>query len=312
MRIQKKRVKSLQVNLPGISVGEELNVVVPIREIKKSHLQRIGFHEKPETGQRILPSIIGSISRLNAQGSFIRHRDQPKETCYRQCSWHYTEFHGRDKVEKEKIVDVPYKRYPRTLIDPPSVELEIVVLANGDQAVSIVGLIAFCEENFSRLRHAINLMLELFGFCDVVDESLVPLGLSPVISLNWKILPPGEMPWKDLEPHLKKVINLQKKGSRPVLDYRFDTINQYNPKFVAVGHGGFTGYVIFGFPDISCYLLECNRYGNATYVFEGNWGKLSQLTKAEILNNNLHKVRIIHLPHWDTIIRKLLKEKRQS
>jgi hypothetical protein len=312
MRIQKKRVRNLQVNLPGINVGEELNIVVPIKEIEKSHLQRIGFHERPKTGQRILPSVIGSVSRLNAKGSFIRHRDQPMETCYRQHQWHYTQFHGPDKVDVEEIVDVPYKRYPRTLIDPPSIELEIIVLENGNQAVSIVGLVAFYEDNFANLQHAINLMLELFGFCDVVDKSFVSLGLSPVISLNWKVLPPGEMPWKDLEPHLKKVINFQKKGSRPVLSYRFNIINQYNPKFVAVGHGGFTGYVIFGFPDICCYLLECNRYGNATYVFEDNWGILSQLTKAEILNNNFHKTRIIHLPHWDALIRKLLEEKRQS
>jgi hypothetical protein len=309
MRIQKKRVRNLQANLPGIEVGTELVLVVPMLEIEKSRLQQIGFTEDPEMGSTILPAIVGPVSRFNAEGSFIRHRDQPKETCYRQHQWQYKQWHGKDTVDMVEFVDVPYKRYPRTLVPPPGVELTVIVLPDGKQALAAVGSIVLDLENPDRLRHAINLMLEIFGFCTVVDKDLLPIGVVPTISLNWQVLPEGEMPWSALQPHVKKVLDIQKKGVRPVVAHRLEIINQYKPRFVAVGHGGFTGYVVFGFPDLGCYVLECARYGNATYVFENNWKDLSKLTKAQILNNNRHKARFIHLSHWEGCISSLLQGK---
>lgn len=307
MRIQKRRVRNLQANLPGIEVGTELVLVVPIAEVEKPRLQRIGLSEQPKIGMKILPAIVGSVTRFNAEGSFIRHRDQPKETCYRLRQWQYKQWHGQGTVDVIEFVDVPYKRYPRTLIPPPSVELGVIVLPDGNQAIAAIGGIVFDLENPDRLKHLINLMLEIFGFCSVVDKSLLPVGVVPTISLNWQVLPQGEMPWATLEPQLKRVLDLQRKGARPVVSHRLEIINQYKPKFVAVGHGGFAGYVVFCFPDLGYYVLECSRYGNATYVFEGDWKELSKLTKAEILNHSRHKARYIHLSHWEGRIHALLK-----
>jgi hypothetical protein len=307
MRIQKKRIRNIELNLPGIEARTELILMVPLSEAKKSCLKRVGFPEEPAIGTKILPAIVGPVSRFNAEGKFIRHRDQPMETVYRQREWHYKQRHGKDKVDATKIVDVPYKRYRRTLIPPPSIELAVIVLPDGNQAIAAVGAVTFDVGNFDKLRHVINLMLELFGFCDVVDKHLLPIGVVPTISLNWQVLPEGEMPWSALEPHLNKVLDIQKKGQRPVVAHRLETINQYKPRFVAVGQGGFSGYVIFGFPDLNSYVLECSRYGNATYVFESNWKELSKLTKAEILNENRHKARLIHLSHWEARIRSLLQ-----
>lgn len=299
MRIHKKRVRNLQINLPGVENGQELIFVVPIAEVKESRLQHLGFPEKIEVGAKILPSIVGPVSRVNAEGSFIRHRDQPKETCHRQRQWHYKEWHGDQQVEKTKIVDVPYDRYPRTQISPPSIELQAVVLPTGDLAIAAIGALIFDMADPNRLRHVINLFLELFGFCDVIDKDLLPVGVVPTISLNWQILPKGEMPWAKLKPQIDRVLDLQKNGVRPVVAHRLEVINKYGPTFTAVGNGGFAGYVVFGFPKFGFYILECSRYGNATYVFNNSWKELSKLTKAEILNQNYYKNRFIHLPHWE-------------
>ena len=84
-------------------------------------------------------------------------------------------------------------------------------------------------------------------------------------------------------------------------------INSFQPDFRAYGKSGFKGYVIFGFTDRDIYVLESVYPNNATYVFGKNWGELSKLTKAEILNGNLQDVRIIHNNNWQQEIRDLLE-----
>jgi hypothetical protein len=312
MRITKKRIRNLELNLPGIREGVELLLIVPLGEVNTQQLERVGFSSLPRVGERVLPSVLGSVSRFNAEGKILRHRDQPMETCYRQSEWRYKQWHGRDKVEVTEYVDVPYKRYPRTLVAPPATEISIVQLPNDEHAIATVGVRRLDLENPDGLRHDINLMLELFSFCEVVSKDLVPTGIAPVISLNWQVLPQGEMPWAVLEPHLKRVLDIKKKGGRSVVAHRLEEINLYKPTFVAVGHGGFTGYVVFGFPNLGIYVLECAIYGNATYVFEGDWKELSKLTKAEILNHRRHKARFIHQSMWEDRIRSLFKEARAA
>ncbi|OLP15945.1 hypothetical protein BST81_23770 [Leptolyngbya sp. 'hensonii'] len=307
MRIQKKRILNLERNLPGVPHGVEVVLVAPIDDITSQRLQRVGFSASPRVGEKILPSRLGPISRFNAEGSFIRHRNQPKETCYKQREWRYQQWHGKNRIEVVEFVDVPYHRYPRTLVPPPGIELSVVVLPDGRLAIATEESFLFAPTKPRKLRHGINLMLELFGFCDVVTKDLLPTGVVPTISLNWKLLPPGEMPWSKLEPHLHRVLNVRRKGARPVIEHRLKEINSYKPAFVAVGHGGFTGYVIFGFPEAGIYVLECAHYENATYVFESEWKELSKLTKAEILAQERHKARLVHQSHWETRIRSLFK-----
>ena len=58
--------------------------------------------------------------------------------------------------------------------------------------------------------------------------------------------------------------------------------------------------------------MESIFYGNAIYVFDENWKKLSQKTKAEILKNNLQVERITHngqRKNWIGKIKEILEEK---
>lgn len=312
MRIKKTRILSLEQNLPGVADGKELVFSLPISEVSTQRLQRVGFTPELRTGEKVLPSILGRVSCRNAEGSIIKHRNEPMETCYRQQEWRYKQWHGRERREVTEIVDVPYKRYRRTFVPPPAVELCIVELPDGSKAIATDRAVVLDRQNPKKVLHCINLMLELFGLCDVLDKNLVPTGAIPTISLNWHVLPPGEMPWSTLEPHLRRVLNAQKKGARPVVEHRLKEINAYKPDFVAVGHGGFTGYVVFGFPELDLYVLECARYGNATYVFEGNWKELSKLTKAEILSEERQKERFIHQKNWEGRIRALFRKSQAA
>ena len=70
--------------------------------------------------------------------------------------------------------------------------------------------------------------------------------------------------------------------------------------------GELAGYVIFGFPEKNLYVLESGFYGNATYVVTDDWEVLSRMTKAELINGDLHQTRVVHLKSWSYEIRQLL------
>jgi len=301
--IKKSRIRSLNPYLKIIP--DQPNVYVGVINPPELVLKRIGFSDSPKAGETILPRPVGKASWYNAYGKRIVHRDQPMETAYTTVEWHWTEWHGRDKVEQSDFRDRPYKRYPRTSVPPPSLQLTIFTNTEGERVV-LTPLIKNWKANQADLIHAVNLMLDIFGEATFFDDKLEQVIKAPIKSLNWKILPKGEHPFAELEGHLKQALNRVKQGNRSFVDHRLDRLNSYKPEFTAIGQGGFTGYVVFGYPKKSIYVLESILYGNATYVLGSDWKKISKLTKAEILNYQLHKERIIHVRNWFEKIRKLL------
>jgi len=150
------------------------------------------------------------------------------------------------------------------------------------------------------------LFLEIFGECTILRENLENIIRAPIRKLNWTVLPKGKMPWEQLKSKIKPIVKEAPPGNQPIIWSRFESINRFNPNFVAIGQAGFRGYIILGFPEKNIYVCECIFTGNATYVFEQNWEKLTQLTKAEILNEKLQKDRIIHWDNWREKINNLL------
>ena len=228
------------------------------------------------------------------------------ETAYRQVEWTWEQWSGRyDTETMSKIVDVPYKRYPRTLLPPPSIELSIVKNNKGEKF-----LVAPKQEldfdDTDALLHCINIFLEIFNQCQILSEHLEGYSIKNVKQLNWQVLPHGKYPWKKIQGQLKPIIEREKEQKQIVMQHRLELITGYDPEFVAIGKAGFSGYLIFGFPRKNLYVLESLYYGNATYVFEENWAILSKLTKAEILTGNFQKDRIIHRVKWDGHIKQLL------
>lgn len=304
MLIKKRRIRNLKANLPIGQQGD--TIVFAIRDIDQfaGTLKQLGFTKDLDTGETVLPAPQGSISQYNAEGKYIKHKDQPKETAYRQAEWTWTEWHGRDQVEQSDIVDVPYKRYPRTFLPPPSVELTIVVDRQGRRLVTSPPY-RYGEDDEGMV-HTINLFLELFGQCHVLTSGLDEIIPANIRHLNWRILPPGRRPWDELRNQVEEIIKRQPRGNQPVIMKRIETINNYGPDFVAIGQAGFSGYLIFGFPTHTLYILESTQVNNATYVFAEDWEELSKKTKAEVLNHDLQEDRIIHQKEWFARMRNLL------
>lgn len=294
------RIRTLSTRLGSIADGA--NIIIGLMDLDRfaDQLAQFGFSATPADGETVLPpASFGPVSLYNAEGRDIVHRDQPMETAYRQSEWRWVEWHGRyDQVEQSRIVDVPYQRYPRTFDPPPSVEMTMTSDAAGHR-VLVTQQMQLTETNRSRVLHTINLFLEIFRECSIMNENLQSIHMPQIVRVHWRILPQGRMPWDRLNQELRPVIQRQPHGNQPVIRYRLQAVNGHGPEFVAVGQGGFDGYVIFAFPQQHLFILECVHLGNATYVFGDDWETLSQMTKAEILDENLQKARLIHRENWE-------------
>jgi len=131
----KKRIRSFDLLKKLLNNGDKFIIGIKDLDRFEGKLKETGFSENLEVGESILPSAsFGPISYYNAEGKYIIHKDRPMETVYRTVEWHWHQWHGRyDRVERTKMVDVPHKRYPRTFINPPSIEFTISTTVNGER-----------------------------------------------------------------------------------------------------------------------------------------------------------------------------------
>ena len=256
MIIQKKRIRRVPPQFS--SIPDQTPVVVATRVVPEdlAILQRIGFSDQPEIGDTVLPAKMGPRTFFNAEGGEIVHRDQPMETAYQTIEWTWAEFHGPyDRVERSDFRDRSYKRYPRTKIPPPSIELTMAVMSDGQRVILSPPLV-FADKNRRALVERINLNLEIFGRCELFSENLDEVVRVPVRRLNWEVLRSGHWTWQTLRSKVRAILDKENKGNRSVIESRFEFLNSCDPDFLAVGTAGFAGYVVFGFDEFGRYVLE--------------------------------------------------------
>lgn len=299
MKIKKKRIRSPKNYLIGIESEKKFYIGIKVSETELSKLVRTGFSKLVNIGEQVLPTVIGKVTDFNANGSFEKLTDLPKETIYRDVET--TDWHGY-----RHYVSVPYQRYQRKPIPAPNIELTIV--ENNGEKIIVSPSINNSKKNEFLIKHKINLFLETFGECEILKEDLSP-SFKNIKKLNWNVLPEGKYPWSELKDKVTEIVekyNYSKEGKKRI-ENRISLINKYSPDFIAIGNAGFHGYMVFGFPKKGIYLLESVHLGNATYIFGDDWEKLSKLSKKEILDENLHKDRIVHRKLWHFNIMKILK-----
>lgn len=305
MIIRKSRIRNLELHLPGVAAGTPL--VIALTDLGPHHarIRQSGLSVPLKSGEGVLPSVRGPVSRFNAEGKEVVHRDQAKETVYHQREWTRQEWHGDQQVEVTGLVDIPYQRYPRTFIRPPGVEFRSALTTEG-RPILVTEQLTYKGAADAHCLHTINLLLEYFGECDVLGEDLASIINVEVQRLNWHILPEGSRPWGQLRTLLAGHIDDFEGSRNAAFRVRLDYVNSFGPTFAAVGRAGFKGYVVFGFPRKGLTFCESIYKYNATYVFDDNWEEVTRLTKTEILDQDLQKHRLIHMPGWHDRVRALL------
>lgn len=281
------------------SLGIEGSIVLAVSHEPRFHpnLKAAGFQVPISPGMSLLPAIVGPVTRFNAEGKYLVRKDLPMETAYRQIEWSWEQWSGPYTETVTEIREVPYKRYPRDFVPPPGVELSCLATLEDHLLITTPSIDLQTSSN-NEVCHRINLMLEIFGECDVLREDLSNIVRAPVTRLNWRALPPGQRSWDDLKNDLEEVIQSQPKGNQGPLIFRLKAIHDRKPDFVAIGSGGFKDYVVFGFTDRNIFILESPMMDNATYVFGSNWDDLAKLTKTELIAGGLASARLIHRNSW--------------
>jgi hypothetical protein len=298
MKITKRRIINVEQFTRLYAQNERIYIVANLKDIDPGIIKSVGFPEDLKVGTTILPKAKGPVSEYNANGKFISHKDLPKETVYHLVL--HRDWHGN-----YGLVDMPYGRYPRTSIPAPYVEFTIIDI-NKELFVATKG-IDNNNQNSWLLKHCINLFLELFGICELYDKGLTPIVKNvPLKRVNWQILPEGEYPWQHLTKLAGGIGNVRNNKGK-LERYRIESILSYKPDEVYHGTGGFYGYLVFIFKKKKLVIMENIKYGNATYVFVGDWKKFSQMTKAEIIQENLMKERLLHQKGWKYQLGKVME-----
>lgn len=297
MLITKKRINSIDRYIAPFKGEDSLYVATEINsDALEQNLKTIGFPSVDFTGVKLIPRGIGPVTKFNAEGRDIPLKDLPMETYYRDA--YIIDWHG-----DYHYVDIPGERYRRQHIDAPYQEISLIKIEGKNYAIS--DLLPNTQEGKDLIKHVVNLFLEIFGVCEILDKNKCPeVATAKLKRANWQILPEGEIVWErvnqitgGIQDSNELVGQLQK--------FRFKTIIQYKPDLVYYGNGGFHGYLVFVFKKKNLALMENMVYGNATYVFCDNWEEFSKLSKAEIIKNNLQEERLVHRESWPLQIRRL-------
>ena len=275
---------------------KEVFITSPIN-ISQEELSKIGFSSLIKDGDNVVPSEFGRFTAYNLNGKMVTRRDLPKEM--RVVNTIYWTWKTWDGTVHEEFTDVSRLCYPREYMAPPS--KSVYYSAEHNYVVSDKMKVSDKDE----LLHTINIFLEIFGGCNVVDDEY---NIIPTQRVPWVIFPQGDNPWPSIAPKLlSKVYGKPNKRKQEFIEARINHLMSFKPSSVASGESSFSNYLAFIFKDKNLVVLESTTIDNATYVFDKDWEACSRLTKSEVINGNLHKERIVHQKSWFTKISNILK-----
>jgi hypothetical protein len=305
MRITRTHVRNLDLYVHPDLRDQFVRVVSPMTELSADKLSRIGLDQPLAEGESYLPPSVGRTSRFNAEGKWVTLRDHPKEKRYiRTIHWTWKQFTGGGGTEDvEDSRDIYRMCYPRDIVLPPSEEvfgfpIDGVIYA-ATESVSLPG-------ESERVRHQVNLMLELFKECEVVRAD--GTSASPARThRRWTFLPSGPFKKGDITQSLEPVLSRLGVGDKIILSERQDFLTELDPQEVAQGQGGFNDYLAYVFPQYGRVVLESLRRDNAIYVFKSAWESFSRLTKRQILDSGVHDARVLHTKGWQGRLMEILR-----
>ncbi|NLQ24592.1 hypothetical protein HGO26_17115 [Shewanella sp. S-1] len=294
MKFTGKSVRSLTKFIKVAGSATKVRLIINLLELSTELILQLGFDDKPIAGDYLIPSVLGKHTRFNVNGAIKVRKDLPLEPESVMFYGSSRDWHGgRHSGIRTRTI----KKYPRENISAPSETFEIIEM-NGYLFLSSAEL-NLNDSDETRNIHVTNIMLECFSEFEIYDvdkESIIGPKLK---RLQWDILPPGECPWIKAKPIILKRTEHLEENDKKVIEHRMKIISRKNPDFLATGRAGFSGYFVYGFKYQNVYVLESMEFDNATYVFNSEWEKISQLTKSQIINSDLPHKRIIHNKKWN-------------
>jgi hypothetical protein len=108
MLIKRSKIRNVASYLDALPKGTKFRVTAELDDRLVRRLHMMGFSEKPESGDTVLPRPYGPVSRFNAFGGWQLHRDLPKQDRFiRTVSWRWKQWSGRhESEEREEFRDI--------------------------------------------------------------------------------------------------------------------------------------------------------------------------------------------------------------
>lgn len=290
MRIEGKRIRSLKF-LEKVEdlTKRKVGVILEKKDIPDELRNKGTVKFRPNINW-------GKNSKRNTVGEYVTNKDLPKIRRYiNTIEWHWRQYRGRDLEDMYEFVDVYRNVYQKDFIKPFDIDFIYIE----DRNIIYANLELDLLKNYEKVLAAVNILLEKFGFCQILDENFEEYIPKKGFEIcNWEILPEGEVIWDVLGNKKYSPPREGERRKRASFDaYRITTFINKNPLEKYVGINGFQDYLVFVFDKIC--VLETNKYGNATYIIKKeNWKTASMLTKAQLLNSNYIIDRIIHNEDW--------------
>ena len=287
MRIQRTRIRNPERYLTPFSLGDGLYVVAQLPPDDSSIIARYDIND---SGCTFIPRPVKSATTVNSNGRWVIDKTVPKEPREIEHDYHVIDWHGNDHYGTCWQTRMCYHR---DFIPP--VELSFRV----EDGIMYSPLLFNNAKDIERIKTAINVMLEIFGICElwtVHKAPAYPPGKQE--SVPWEILRAGSREKSDWEEYIKETTRNISQEQRKIIARRHEHLWQLAPDFCVLGKENFFGYVVYGFPTKNLFVFECNQPDNATYFFRGSWEAASKLTKSEVLAGNLQEARLFHTESW--------------
>lgn len=299
MIIKGKRIRTPRPYLYEFSSLDSLYITVPLSEDDDKTLALYGFDISKDEITKRVPTPVRSATVLNADGRWIVHKDRPKEPRVFEREYSIVDWHGN---HHSGTCFQTRMCYPRTLEYPKEIAFHI------ENGALYSPMFVVSEENMEDIKLAINIALEMFGWCELWTKDKAPVTpqLNQVV-VPWEILKSGTKDKELWQKYVDKTTDILPKSKKTIIKSRHEHLWAQSPDFCVLGAQSFWGYVVYGFTSENIFVFECNRPDNATYIFRGDWEQASKLTKTEILAANIQESRIFHTQNWQKNVTKAVK-----
>lgn len=281
--------------------------VVTVTNLDAASLQALGLRQKGDTLVVAEPSPptrdLGLYARRNLDGWQERRTELPKED--REISHWAPSWHGSGThLVSRTIKAYPVETHPAQLLTVSATILQdlaggALVRVRVDQPLDRTS-----PEFSESLRFNLSLLREVCGRAQVFDADMTDDEYARIQRVDWELLPPGS-----LERMIDRV--KVKSAADPVrakvAEERLRALDRLKPDGFIHGTGKFSSYFGAKFGE-QFVALENLEYGNALFLFETEWERLSQLSRTELVKRRHGGVhRVPHIPGWQSIVRKLIR-----
>ncbi len=250
------------------------------------------------------PRESGRFASRNLDGWTVKRKDQPKVT--REVNFWVPNWHGSGThLVSRDIEAYPIENHPAKLLTVSATVLEelhgaAVVRLRVDRPLDRA------DPDFSNnIQFNIGLLRDHCGRAKLYDADMTDAEFARIQRVDWELLPPGS-----LDQIITRISASHRSnpGRIKVATERLQALSRLHPDQLISGPGRFSYYFGAKFGD-TLVALENLEYGNAMYVFEADWERLSQLSRMELIKRRDTGVhRVPHVAGWQSIIRRLRRD----